>query len=191
MKFADSNAIGDFYTCASLLKEPARTKLQAVIRQYAQARLDLARDARRISDFESALATFGQLHTQMTEIVGHALIDGTPIAVSLTNTLNAVTSNQERLQPAVHHPQGTGLYVRCRWKRRLSPRSCIVRLSCAGSEKRARAVDCRAQAGRAAALVRGCPDLPRNSDRKEFDPARVKAPRHISTPPQPNDTPSA
>jgi len=43
---ADSNAIGDFYTCASLLKEPARTKLQAVIRQYAQARLDLARGAR-------------------------------------------------------------------------------------------------------------------------------------------------
>jgi hypothetical protein len=30
----------------------------------------------------------------MTEIVGEALSDGTPIAVSLTNTLNAVTSNQ-------------------------------------------------------------------------------------------------
>jgi hypothetical protein len=29
---ADSNAIGDFYTCASLLKEPSRTNLQAVIR---------------------------------------------------------------------------------------------------------------------------------------------------------------
>jgi hypothetical protein len=47
MKFADSNAIGDFYTCASSLKEPARTKLQAVIRQYAQARLDLSAEANR------------------------------------------------------------------------------------------------------------------------------------------------
>src|SRR6516165_10089421 len=28
----DSNAIGDFYTCATLLKEPTRTKLQAAIR---------------------------------------------------------------------------------------------------------------------------------------------------------------
>jgi hypothetical protein len=106
---ADSNAIGDFYTCASLLKEPARTKLQVVIRQYARARLDLARGARPSSDLESALATFGQLHTQMTEIVAQALNDGTPIAVSLTNTLNAVTSNQasrlaayrDRLPPSI------------------------------------------------------------------------------------------
>jgi len=30
----------------------------------------------------------------MTEIVAQALSDGTPIAVSLTNTLNEVTSNQ-------------------------------------------------------------------------------------------------
>ena len=36
---ADANAIGDFYTCASILKEPLRTKLQDVIRQYAQLRL--------------------------------------------------------------------------------------------------------------------------------------------------------
>src|SRR5690348_4544680 len=28
---ADSNAIGDFYTCAAMLKEPTRTKLQAAI----------------------------------------------------------------------------------------------------------------------------------------------------------------
>ena len=91
---ADSNAIGDFYTCASLLKEPARTKLQAVIRQYVQVRLYLVRSARRSSDLESALAKSSQLHTQMTEIVEHALTDRTPIAVSLTNTLNAVTSNQ-------------------------------------------------------------------------------------------------
>jgi hypothetical protein len=37
---AESNAIGDFYTCASLLKEPHRSRLQNVIREYAQLRMD-------------------------------------------------------------------------------------------------------------------------------------------------------
>src|SRR5262245_8640355 len=32
MVVADSNSIGDFYTCASLVKEPVRSKLQKVIR---------------------------------------------------------------------------------------------------------------------------------------------------------------
>ncbi len=91
---ADSNAIGDFYTCASLLKEPTRTNLQAVIRQYAQLRRDLTRGELRSSNLESALAKFDQLHIRMTELVAQALSDGTPIAVSLTNTLNQVTSNQ-------------------------------------------------------------------------------------------------
>ena len=91
---ADSNAIGDFYTCASLLKEPSRTNLQAVIRQYIQLRVDLARGAFRSSDLENALVKFNLLHTRMTEIVAQALSNGTPIAVSLTNTLNEVTSNQ-------------------------------------------------------------------------------------------------
>jgi hypothetical protein len=91
---ADSNAIGDFYTCASLLKEPARTQLQTVIRHYAQLRLELTRGKLRRSDLESALLKFGQMHARMTEIVGQALSGGTPIAVSLTNTLNDVSSNQ-------------------------------------------------------------------------------------------------
>ncbi|MFZ1121552.1 MAG: hypothetical protein WAN81_15100 [Candidatus Binataceae bacterium] len=106
---ADSNAIGDFYTCASILKEPSRTKLQGVIRQYAQVRLDLARGALRSSDLENALVKSDQLHARMTEIVAQAVSDGTPIAVSLTNTLNAVTSNQasrlaayrDRLPPGI------------------------------------------------------------------------------------------
>jgi hypothetical protein len=38
---ADSNAIGDFYTCATLLKEPVRTELQNVIREYAELRVGL------------------------------------------------------------------------------------------------------------------------------------------------------
>src|SRR6516162_4212566 len=41
MVVADSNAIGDFYTCVSLLKEPVRGKLQALVRQYVEHRLSV------------------------------------------------------------------------------------------------------------------------------------------------------
>jgi hypothetical protein len=91
---ADANAIGDFYTAATLLKDPTRTKLQAVIRRYVQLRLDLTRGPLGAAGLQSALVKFDRMHGQMTELVGQALADGTPIAVSLTNTLNAVSSNQ-------------------------------------------------------------------------------------------------
>jgi hypothetical protein len=105
----DSNAIGDFYTCATLLKEPTRSKLQSVIRQYVQLRLDLAVHGRTESDLEIALARSDKMLGVMTELVGQALNEGTPIAVPLTNTLNAVASNQalrlashrDRLHPAI------------------------------------------------------------------------------------------
>jgi hypothetical protein len=45
MVVADSNAIGDFYTCASLLKEPLRTKLQTVIREYTKLAVRVDRQA--------------------------------------------------------------------------------------------------------------------------------------------------
>jgi hypothetical protein len=89
----DSNAIGDFYTCATLLKEPIRSKLQAVIRGYTERRLKLALEPMSSLNLENALAEFQQMHDQMTMLVDQALSGGTPIAVSLTNTLNAVTSN--------------------------------------------------------------------------------------------------
>jgi hypothetical protein len=90
----DSNAIGDFYTCATLLKEPTRTKLQAVIRAYAEERLRLAQQPINSITLENALAEFERTHEEMTTLVDQGLTAGTPIAVSLTNTLNAVTSNQ-------------------------------------------------------------------------------------------------
>jgi hypothetical protein len=89
----DSNAIGDFYTCATLLKEPTKSKLQAVIRGYAEQRLKVARQPINSLNLESALTDFQRMHQQMTALVDQALSGGTPIAVPLTNTLNAVTSN--------------------------------------------------------------------------------------------------
>src|SRR5215475_1927142 len=40
---AESNAISDFYTCATLLDPPVREKLQNVILEYAKLRLEAAR----------------------------------------------------------------------------------------------------------------------------------------------------
>ena len=91
---ADANAIGDFYTCASMLKEPSRTKLQAVVRQYAQLRLDLSRRRPRPGGLEEVSAEFGRMHDQMATLVEQAVSEGTPIAGSLANALNSVTSNQ-------------------------------------------------------------------------------------------------
>ncbi len=92
MLVADSNSIGDFYTCASLLKEPVRTRLQGVIREYAQLRLDLARSAADPGRLEDALRRFREQQGRMTGLVAEAVNDGTPIAVPLTNTLNNLTS---------------------------------------------------------------------------------------------------
>ncbi|MGP0086145.1 MAG: hypothetical protein ACLP0B_21365 [Steroidobacteraceae bacterium] len=93
MVVADSNSIGDFYTCASLLKEPIRTRLRSVIHDYVALRVDLSQHRYDDAAFERALGQFQQMHNQMVELVSQALENGTPIAVSLTNTLNAVTSN--------------------------------------------------------------------------------------------------
>lgn len=99
---ADSNAIGDFYTCATLLKEPTRTKLQGVIKQYAELRLSLTRKRASAAEFENALSRIQQAHAQMTELVAQALSEGTPIAVPLTNTLNDVSSKHAARVAAVN-----------------------------------------------------------------------------------------
>jgi hypothetical protein len=108
---ADSNAIGDFYTCAALLKEPTRTELQAIVQQYAQLRLEVARGPVTYADVERALARFDRMHNQMVELVGRALSDGTPIAVSLTNTLNAVSSNQAARLSAIRDRLPTSIIM--------------------------------------------------------------------------------
>lgn len=92
MVVADSNAIGDFYTCASLLKEPVRTNLQTVIRQYGELHMQMARQRFDRFAWENALRRNQLLHAGMTKLVSQAISDGTPIAVPLTSTLNEVTS---------------------------------------------------------------------------------------------------
>lgn len=90
---AESNAVGDFYTCASLLREPFRPRLQAIIRDYVQLRLDVARHLDRADVLETHVRQSQEAQARMTELVGQAVTDGTPTVVPLTNTLNNLTSN--------------------------------------------------------------------------------------------------
>jgi len=89
---AESNAIGDFYTCASLLKEPHRSALQAVIRDYARHELDGLSQYQRAVQQRELAQQGAEMHGRMTDLAARAVADGTPIAICLTNTLNGVTS---------------------------------------------------------------------------------------------------
>jgi hypothetical protein len=91
----DSNAIGDFYTCATLVADPVRTRLQGVIRDYTRLRLELGNtESPSREEIRRSLERFDAMHGQMTALVREALAAGTPIANPLTNTLNEVTSSQ-------------------------------------------------------------------------------------------------
>jgi hypothetical protein len=88
---AESNAIGDFYMCATLLNEPNRSKLQNVVRDYARHKLGMARQP--WLEKERAIQRSQEMHAQMTDITAEAIAAGTPIVVPLTNTLNNLTSS--------------------------------------------------------------------------------------------------
>src|SRR5438128_2429353 len=54
---AHSNALGDLYTCATLLKEPERSRLQNLLREYALYKRDIARgDLYKGRDSDQAIA---------------------------------------------------------------------------------------------------------------------------------------
>jgi hypothetical protein len=88
---AESNAIGDFNTCVTLLREPKRSDLQIVIRDYAHLQLDMLRRLLPATEEENSLQRSREMQAQMTSKVAQA-IDGSPIDLALTNTLNNLTS---------------------------------------------------------------------------------------------------
>jgi hypothetical protein len=90
---AESNAIGDFYTCASLLKEPHRSKLQKVIKDYAQDQHKTPLESLQGEDVHEATRRCRRQIAEMTRIVDRAITDGTPISIYLANTLNNLTSS--------------------------------------------------------------------------------------------------
>src|SRR5215475_7771719 len=73
MVVAESNAIGDLYTCAALLKEPHRSALQTVIRDYT--RHELAALSRFLPKQEQQKVTeqSHEMHDRMTTMVAQAI----------------------------------------------------------------------------------------------------------------------
>jgi len=96
-----ANAIGDFYSCASLLKDPVKTKLQGVIREYVQTMVKLGKEAQREKDVPEMLRKNEAMHNQMLLLVKDAVDDGTPVVVPLVNTFNDVTSSHDARMAAV------------------------------------------------------------------------------------------
>jgi hypothetical protein len=91
MVVADSNSIDNFNTCAGVLKEPDRTKLQIVVREYAALHISMAASRKDRVGWGNALQHNRRLQAEMTNLVSDAITNGTPIAVPLINNLNALT----------------------------------------------------------------------------------------------------
>ena len=98
---ADSNTIGDFYTCASLLRDPQKAQLQQCIREYLDIRLGLLREKPNPVAARKVIADCETLHQRMTDLVAQAVDAGTPVTVPLINTLNNLTSSHASLLAAM------------------------------------------------------------------------------------------
>ena len=110
----DSNAIGDLYTCASLLPEPQGGKLRGVVREYTRLRVDIGNTASPTNEeIRRALTRFDAMLKQMTDLVRESIAAGTPIASPLTLSLNEVQSAQATRLAAIRDrlPSGTMLLL--------------------------------------------------------------------------------
>jgi hypothetical protein len=74
MVIRDSNAIGDFYTCATLLDEPVRSQLQTLIREYTEMRLQASRRTATQQNVEQEIKQSQQMQNQMTALVATPLV---------------------------------------------------------------------------------------------------------------------
>jgi hypothetical protein len=105
----DSNAIGDFYTCASLLKGQVRKNLRDLVYRYVKHRLSLGQSSPDEATLQRMLDEVREVHREMEAFVGEAVNGGTPVVVPLVNTLNALTSShaarvaagRDRLPPSI------------------------------------------------------------------------------------------
>jgi len=90
---AESNAIGDLYTVASLIPDPGRSTLQTLLAEYISHRLEGRRH--RALRYEPAvvLREAQQMHRQATAMVAAAVEEQSPVTVPLVDTLNDVISS--------------------------------------------------------------------------------------------------
>ena len=90
---AETNAIGDLYTNATLLPEPARSEFQALLFNYTTQRLEGRRQRALRNEPERVALDARMMQAAATGIVARMIEEGTPIGVPLVNTLNALTSS--------------------------------------------------------------------------------------------------
>ncbi|MBX3437831.1 MAG: hypothetical protein KF861_10095 [Planctomycetaceae bacterium] len=100
MSVVDSNAIGDFHTCAMMLDDPVRAELHAVIREYVQHRLAVSQ-APDASALQVKLQEIRSMHDRMQSLVKAAVDGRAPVVVPLVMTFNAVTSSHAARLAAV------------------------------------------------------------------------------------------
>jgi hypothetical protein len=101
MVVADSNAISDFYACASLVKEPVRTNLLAAIREYARLHIQMARQTFDPAMWENGLQRNENLQVQMATLVSQAVSDNAALTLPLTSTLSEITGTSSLRLAAV------------------------------------------------------------------------------------------
>jgi len=90
---AETNAIGDLYTNATLLPEPTRSEFQELLFNYTTHRLEGRRQRALRNEQERVLLEARQMQAKATAMVSKMVDEHTPITVPLVNTLNAVTSS--------------------------------------------------------------------------------------------------
>lgn len=90
-----ANMISDFATCAAMQKEPVRGQLREALRKYVEHLVASRRPHVTENELQKVLAVNEQMHNEMQSLVKVAVDDGTPIAVSLVNTFNDVTSSHD------------------------------------------------------------------------------------------------
>jgi hypothetical protein len=99
----DANAIGNFYTSASLLDEPLRGRLQNVVRRYLERRVMLGHARGSAAALTRELPVISQMHAEMTELVREAVGQKSPVTIPLVINLNELTSSHAARLAAVHH----------------------------------------------------------------------------------------
>ena len=90
---AETNAIGDLYTNATLLPEPTRSEFQKLLSVYTTNRLEGRRQRALRNQPEQVLLEAREMQAKATAIVARMVEERTPITVPLVNTLNNVTSS--------------------------------------------------------------------------------------------------
>jgi Bacterial extracellular solute-binding proteins, family 3 len=93
---AQGKALHDFYTYARMLNEPAKSKLQKLIREYTRLRIDLSQLLNPPS-FENALRRSDETETQMNELVAPVVKEDTPLV--LINTLEGIDDSGDGVLP--------------------------------------------------------------------------------------------